>query len=195
VSSESGELPGAQAGGRGALVLIVGPSGAGKDTVMRGARELLAAEKRIVFLRRWITRPPNEWEDHHSLSEEAFDHAKREGQLALWWTAHGLSYGIPASAMGLVHSGRIVVCNGSRGVAAPARTRFQSLRLVYVTARRDVLMKRLEARGREADVAGRLERAGYGLTEAEADLVIRNEGTAESAAASLAAFLRRLTVE
>jgi ribose 1,5-bisphosphokinase len=176
----------------GSLVLIVGPSGAGKDTVMRGARELLAAEQRIVFLRRWITRPANEWEDHHSLSEEAFDRAKREGQLALWWTAHGLSYGIPASALGLVHSGRIVVCNGSRGVAGRARMRFQSLRLVYVTARREVLMERLEARGREADIAGRLARLDHGVPEADADLVIRNEGTVESAAASLAAFLRRL---
>jgi ribose 1,5-bisphosphokinase len=172
--------------------LIVGPSGAGKDTVIRGARELLAAERRIVFLRRWITRPANGWEDHDSLSEQAFERAKHDGHLALWWTAHGLSYGIPAAAADLVRSGRIVVCNGSRGVVGRARMQFRSLRLVYVTARREILIERLQARGRETDIAARLARFDQGLAEADADLVIRNEGTAESAAASLAAFLRRL---
>ena len=57
----------------GVLVLVVGPSGAGKDTLMDAARAGLAADPRYRFARRLITRPAMAGaEDHDSCDEAGF---------------------------------------------------------------------------------------------------------------------------
>ena len=42
---------------KGCFVAVVGPSGAGKDTIMDAARVALAGDTRFHFVRRIITRP------------------------------------------------------------------------------------------------------------------------------------------
>ena len=49
---------------QGHLVLVVGPSGAGKDTLINGARETLAQHHTIRVVRRVVTRASSQWEDH-----------------------------------------------------------------------------------------------------------------------------------
>ena len=57
----------------GCLVLVVGPSGAGKDTLLRRAAAALRDEGRYCFVRRYITRPAGDpHEDHVALTEEEF---------------------------------------------------------------------------------------------------------------------------
>jgi ribose 1,5-bisphosphokinase len=41
----------------GALVYVMGPSGAGKDSVLGRARAMLSTDLPIVFAHRYITRP------------------------------------------------------------------------------------------------------------------------------------------
>ena len=75
----------------GRLVLVVGPSGAGKDSLLREAARILAADRHIVFPRRVITRPSHDaTEAHDSLSVADFLEAQAEGRFALSWEAHGL---------------------------------------------------------------------------------------------------------
>ncbi|WP_246776973.1 phosphonate metabolism protein/1,5-bisphosphokinase (PRPP-forming) PhnN [Microvirga sp. VF16] len=144
------------------LVLVVGPSGAGKDTLLTCARTALAGDERFRFVRRVITRPPGGGEDSAFLTEEAFRTRIAQGAFALHWQAHGLCYGLPADIDTWLAQGRVVVANGSRAIVPEARRHYPHLKIVNVTAPPAVLAERLRQRGREAGemVSDRLQRGG-----------------------------------
>jgi ribose 1,5-bisphosphokinase len=143
---------GARGIGPGRLVLVVGPSGAGKDTLIARARAM-CRDDQVVFPRRVITRPASAAEDNDTLSEQAFDAALAGGAFALSWNAHGLKYGIPRSIESDIGAGRTVVCNVSRTVVAAARARYAHMTTVLITAPPAVLAARLAKRGRASDGA------------------------------------------
>ena len=168
----------------GRLVLVVGPSGAGKDTVLTYARAHLANYPQCVFVRRVITRPPGPGEEYDSISEAAFN----QQDFALSWSAHGLHYGIPLAIEADLATGKTVIANVSRAVIPDARAKYNAI-VVEITAPVDILAKRLAARGREseADIAARLARRDAPV---EADITIINDGLPEAAGAL---FLARLS--
>lgn len=148
--------------GNGVVVAVVGPSGAGKDTVIEYAREHLGDSGIIEFARRVITRPcDGSSEQHDSLSEDDFETAEAEGAFAVSWRAHGLRYGIPLAAEQAVRDGRVLIANVSRSVVGRMRRRYASFMVAEIVARPDILAERLAARGREtrAEVLARLARA------------------------------------
>lgn len=146
----------------GLLVVVVGPSGAGKDTLMDAARRHFAGREDIHFVRRFITRPAESGgEAHEAVSAAQFERLAATGGFALWWEAHGLKYGVPAGICAELGRGRLAIVNGSRS-ALPAFGRvFPCVRVISVTARPEVLAERLAARGRESreDILNRLARA------------------------------------
>ena len=172
------------------FVLIVGPSGAGKDTLIRMARDTLAGEPGIDFPQRLVTRPPSADEDNAPIDDDAFARAEAEGRFALSWRAHGLGYALPARCGRLARSGRVVVCNVSRRIVAEARARYRGSRVVEITAPAEVLAQRLAARARaqDGDLAARLARQ----VSVEPDLTIDNSGAPEDGAARLSTYLRNL---
>lgn len=172
----------------GGFVLVVGPSGAGKDTLIRLARARLADDPRFVFLRRLVTRPPSEHEDNVEIAEDAFAECEAREAFALSWRAHGLGYAIGRDCVALAEAGRVVVCNVSRRVVAPARVRLPRVSVVAVTASPDVLAHRLAARGRveDGDLGTRLSRA----VPITADCTICNDADRHQAADALVAHLR-----
>lgn len=176
----------------GAFVFVVGPSGAGKDTVINSARTELAGNERFSFVRRGVTRPPGQWEAHDSLSPEEFTADEKQGCFSLVWDAHGLRYGIPATVADEVRRGRIAICNGSRAAIALAKAVFPNFRLVLITAPREVRMSRLSARGRETDIQGRLDRLEHQELTNVPDLVIENSSSIEISSQALVWFLLRL---
>jgi phosphonate metabolism protein PhnN/1,5-bisphosphokinase (PRPP-forming) len=179
--------------GTGTMVLVVGPSGAGKDTLLDGARTALAGDPRFTFVTRSITRPVGAGgEEHESLHERDFAAREIEGAFALSWRANGLGYGLPrASIAPALGRGDCVIANASRGAVEEARGVFASLRVVLVTASPDILARRLAGRGRETpeDIAARLVRAGAFDTTG-CDVVIRNDGAPSVAITAFVNALR-----
>jgi len=169
---------------RGTLFLVVGPSGAGKDSLIAAARAKLP--KQFAFPRRVITRPVDASEDHDVCTDDEFARRDARGDFGLSWRAHGLHYGVPAFE-GVLAAGRHVVVNVSRDVVDTARLRFDPVRVIEVTAPVEVLAARLKARGREdvAAIGERLARARVVKTDA----TVLNDGALEAA---VAAFVRAL---
>jgi ribose 1,5-bisphosphokinase len=170
------------------LVLIVGPSGAGKDTLLDLASTALFADPRIRFVRRVITRPADSGgEDHEPISDSAF--AVRS--FALQWQAHGLRYGIPADITADLDRGRTVVANVSRGVIAQAAGRFPTC-VVVITAPPHILAQRLAARGRESagDVAKRLARDVPIPGHISIETIINDQTPAQGADRLISALIR-----
>ncbi|MDE2005599.1 MAG: phosphonate metabolism protein/1,5-bisphosphokinase (PRPP-forming) PhnN [Rhodospirillales bacterium] len=170
------------------LVLVAGPSGAGKDTLIAAAREALAVDPRFRFVRRAITRPADAGgEDHEALTEAEF--ATRD--FALSWRAHGLRYGIPRDIETDLAAGRIAIANVSRGAVEAAAARYP-VRVILVTAPPAILAARLAARGREAaaDIAARLAREAPLPGSVPAETVVNDATPAEGLARFLAALIR-----
>ncbi len=173
----------------GALVLVVGPSGAGKDTIMRRARDRLGPGSGIVFARRVVTRAADAAEDNEVATDETFLEALGRGGFVLDWQAHGLRYGVPRQVCEELAQGRVVVVNVSRTVVDRARSTFDRVRIVLLTAPAEIRASRISARGRDTDAAERLAREPLRLDELRPDLTIDNAGTPEAAVDRLQRFL------
>lgn len=177
--------------GPGRLVVVVGPSGAGKDTLLAGARARLGGDPMIVFPRRIVTRATSAAEDHHTISGLDFATAAEEGAFAFWWEAHGLKYALPAAIDEDIRAGRTVVCNVSRGIVAALRRRYACLGVVLVTAPAEVLATRLAGRSRasDGDIGRRIASAAPPEAELSPDHVIENVDDIERGAARLVAAI------
>lgn len=177
---------------RGILFLVVGPSGAGKDTLIAGAREKLKQRADIVFTPRYVTRQtPPDGEDELPIGKDAFEAQRKAGDFLLSWTAHGLGYGIPGTVDQDLKAGRAVVANVSRTVIERARSDFPPVRVLYVTATPEALGKRLRARGREtpAEIEERLAGMAAYLVEGPDVVVIKNDGSVAEGIAAFAAAI------
>lgn len=179
----------------GALALVVGPSGAGKDTLIGAAREALAGDERYLFVRRIVTRKAFvHIEDHDSIDFEDFARQKAKGAFALDWEAHGLHYALPAAVDGALLAGRIVVANVSRAVIPAARRKYPNCCVLLVTAGAEVRASRLLARGRErkADIEARLAREGAPVPAGLMPIMIDNSGALEIGVRGFLGALRAL---
>lgn len=177
----------------GLLVLVVGPSGSGKDTLIEAAREALAGDPSVVFPRREITRPADAGgENHLSVEIDVFRDRRAAGAYALAWEAHGHGYGVPAAVAADLAAGRTVVINVSRGVLDEARRHYPPVRVLSLTVPEHVLRTRLGARGREAadEIERRVARAGAFVVEGPDVVTVVNAGPIAVATTQFIAAIR-----
>jgi ribose 1,5-bisphosphokinase len=166
--------------GPGRLVLVVGPSGAGKDTLLGLAKAACAEDRSVVFPRRVITREASAAEENEQVSAGTFQEALTRGEYAMHWEAHGHRYALSRAIDDEIRAGRTIVANVSRTVIGEMRRLYADVVVVSITAPPNVLAERIAMRARSSD--GKLE-ARLGRTVEDAavtpDVTIVNTGSAE----------------
>jgi ribose 1,5-bisphosphokinase len=176
--------------GPGRLILVVGPSGAGKDTLLGLARAACAEDDNIVFARRVVTREASSFEDNEQLSGYDFLAAVGRGEFAIHWEAHGHHYGLPRTINDDIRAGRTVVANVSRTVVERMRRMYANVVVVAITAPADVLAQRLSMRSRVSDGALQDRLARKVADEVAPDKTIVNVSSAEFHARQLVQIIR-----
>lgn len=178
----------------GVFVAVVGPSGAGKDTVIDYARNSFAGSGAIEFVRRVVTRPSDaSSEDHDTLTDIDFAEAERAGAFAVSWSAHGLNYGLPVSLDRSIADGHVAVANMSRGAIPLVGARYANVIVAEITASAEILAERLARRGRESrgEVLARLARSAEFGVCAPGAVTIDNSGPPQDAGERFVTLLRR----
>ena len=175
--------------GPGRLVLVVGPSGAGKDTLLGLARSACAEDNNIVFPRRVVTREASASEDNAQFGADEFLQALARGDFAMHWEAHGHSYGLPRTVDDDIRAGRSVVVNASRTIIDAARRTYANVTVIAITAPPEILVERLKMRARGSD--GRVEqRLSRTVDTTAPDITILNVGRPDDHARRLVRAIR-----
>jgi len=175
--------------GPGRLILVVGPSGAGKDTLLGLSKAACAEDNNIVFPRRVVTREASSSEDNAQLSSDDFGQALARGDFAMHWEAHGHSYGLPRSINDDIRAGRSVVVNASRTVIDAARRAYANVMVIAITAPPEVLAERLKMRSRSSD-GNAEQRLSRTVDTTAPDVTILNVGRPEDHARRLVRAIR-----
>ena len=179
----------------GALVYVMGPSGAGKDSVLDRARAMLSVDLPIVFAHRYITRPVEAGgENHVALSGAEFALRRAHGLFAFHWHAHGNDYGIGHEIPAWRRAGLAVVVSGSREHFRTMDGIDETTVPVLITAPAERLKERLLKRGRE-DAGAAAERLRRGLArdlDVAGAVTITNDGALDEAAEAFVRLLATL---
>lgn len=179
---------------RGALVYAMGPSGAGKDTLLKAARETLEGHG-FAFAHRYITRAlvPDD-EIFVPLSHAAFAERKAAHLFAFDWHARDIGYAIGREIDAWRLAGLTVVVSGSRAHFAGGAPGLAGAVPVLIEAAPAVLAARLAARGREpaAEIEARLARTAELDPEIPGAIRIDNSGALADAIAAFVAALKQI---
>jgi ribose 1,5-bisphosphokinase len=179
----------------GALVYIMGPSGAGKDSVLGRARAMLSSDLPVVFAHRYITRPHDiGGENHVALSPAEFALRRAHGLFAFHWQAHGNDYGIGHEIHAWRRAGLTVVVSGSREHFRTMDGVDKDTVPVLITAPAERLQERLLKRGREdaAAAAERLRRSAMQDFDHAGMVTITNDRALDQAADAFVRLLATL---
>lgn len=175
------------------LVYFMGPSGAGKDSLMQWLAQHPRPGQRLHVARRIVTRPAP---DDEATDPTTFERLREKGALAMHWSANGWHYGVRREHLEPLYQGSWVLVSGSRAHWPTAQSQYPGLTGVYVHAPAEVLLQRIRARGRETEdeVRARIERAAA-LPEPEGVVRVCNDGQLAEAGEALRSVLRDLSFQ
>jgi len=176
----------------GFILVVTGPSGAGKGTLVA---RLLEQRPECVFSVSATTRPRRSTEDHGReyifLSHEEFLARVEQGFFLEWANVHGKLYGTPAGPVDeQVRAGHVVVLDVDvQGGASVRRARPQAVSVFVYPPSLESLRARLESRGtdRPEVIEERIRNAPGELAQAvHYDYIIMNDDLERATAALLA---------
>ena len=179
----------------GNLVVISGPSGAGKGTIVKALLDQYAS---IHYSVSATTRPPREGEvngvNYWFVSREEFLHMREHDELLEWAEVHGNFYGTPRRrVMEAINRGHDIILEIDPQGAMKVKSGFPSAVFVYIMppSPRE-LSRRIIGRGTETQDAIR-QRLNSVVTELgyihEYDYLVINDELTE-ATADVAAIIR-----
>lgn len=145
----------------GRLFFFVGPSGAGKDTLLNWVQTRIPERAKLIFAQRTITRPQQPGDTHEAVDHGAFWRLAAAGQFAMMWEVNGLCYGVRRGIEADLRAGHDVVINGSREYVPQLQQLFPQAQVIWLEADAALLRERITARGRETGPAllRRIDRA------------------------------------
>jgi guanylate kinase len=134
------------------LVVLSGPSGVGKDSIIRRLRDLRYPFHYTVTA---TTRPPRDDEvhgrDYYFMSPQQFEALKGEGGLLEHACVYGREYGVPkAPVVEALADGRDVIMRTNVDGAASIRSQAPGAVLIFVNAPSPEILER-RLRGRRSD--------------------------------------------
>jgi len=167
------------------IILIVGQSGAGKDTLLNCASQHMECN----FVKRYITRSPDETENNYYISRDCFKTLSEIGYFIAEWSAHSNLYGI---AKNDIKEGTNII-SVSRQVVKTFEQVFEDVTTIEITAPKDVLYQRLIKRGRETpeQLQSRLERT-YEKINAKSLITFNNCMDRETSTRKFVELLKRI---
>jgi phosphonate metabolism protein PhnN/1,5-bisphosphokinase (PRPP-forming) len=174
------------------IIAVVGPSGSGKDTLLRYAAGAFAQRQDIVLARRYITRPPDHNEDNYFIDPVGFSHLRKSGFFLSTWEAHCNYYGIARHSIDGSNGYSTIICSISRSAILDFEKTCTTT-TILVTARKDILRQRLLARSRESgkEIEQRLGLAAQKV-RAKNLITFDNSGELDKSCAGFTALLKQL---
>jgi ribose 1,5-bisphosphokinase len=174
------------------LFLVIGNSGAGKDTVIKAVLEKYPPQKKTLKVpRRVVTRKISLTEDFESVDVDTFLKLKEEDELILDWASYDHYYGIRREINEWMKSGHPVMVNVSRNIIESARERFPKVKVIFIRVPLDITADRIIERGRESyeEVLDRVVRAQNLQDFHNADLIVENVGKIEETSQKILEFI------
>ena len=179
----------------GILVLVVGNSGSGKDSIISGVVKRFPPNlKKIHLTQRYITRPASETEDNIATTPEVFKEMSLQKKFALEWHIYDLDYGVPIDIDDWLKKGHPVIVNVSRTIVKKARCIYRNILVVFIKVSFEITFQRIKERARESGklLQERIQRAKDNQTFPDADFIVDNSGDLDDAVNNFLSFLLNL---
>ncbi|GEM_PF-4352007 len=127
--------------------LITGPSGSGKDTLIKIARQSLEHNENFLFIKRYITRKPDTNEENYYLSKSAFKILEKNNFFFTTWSIYNNFYGI--SLEDISEKSKNIIISVSRDKIGEFEEKFSNVTTIYITSTLAKIETRLQTRARE----------------------------------------------